>query len=85
MAAAGSKKDSTNIPSTIKGKVAARLKAVRIGRGYSSYEKFTIEKNLNRSQYGSYERGANITLVNLEKILRALDISWSEFFSEGFD
>jgi transcriptional regulator with XRE-family HTH domain len=65
-------------------KVAERIKALRIEKGYSNYEKFANEHNIGRSQYGKYEKGENMQLATLLKILKAFDISLSEFF-KGFD
>ena len=66
-------------------KVGERLKYFRKKAGYSNYEYFAYENNFIRPQYGKYEAGANIQLNTLIKILKALNISLKEFFSEGFD
>jgi len=66
-------------------KLGARLKQVRLEKGYTNYEKFAYEKGLSRSQYGSYESGKNITFIVLMRLLDCLDISVSEFFSQGFE
>ena len=66
-------------------KVAARLRELRKEKGFSNYEKFSNKYNLNRSQVGKYERGANMNLLSLVRILTALDVSLNEFFSEEFD
>ena len=67
-------------------KIAERLKALRIKRGYNNYEDFAYENDISRSQYGLYERGkADMRMSSLVKILKALNISIQEFFSEGFD
>ncbi|CAM6054708.1 unnamed protein product [Sphagnum tenellum] len=65
-------------------KVAARIKSLRVAKGYSNYEKFANEHNFGRSQYGKYEKGENMQLASLLKILKAFDISLAEFF-KGFD
>jgi transcriptional regulator with XRE-family HTH domain len=66
-------------------KIGERLKALRVAKGHSSYEIFAFENNIDRSQYGKYERGADMRISSLVKILAALDISVEEFFSEGFE
>lgn len=66
-------------------KLGKRIKELRIQQGYTSAETFAYEKGLNRAQYGKYEIGRNITWDNLLKVIRALDVSVSEFFAEGFD
>jgi hypothetical protein len=40
---------------------------------------------LNRVQYGRYEKGANISLKTLAKILACHGMDVREFFSEGFE
>jgi hypothetical protein len=40
---------------------------------------------MSRSQIGQYEKGQNMNLTSLGSILRALGVSWKEFFGEGFD
>ena len=65
-------------------KVGNRIKALRIKRGYTSYEIFAFENNINRAQFGRYERGEDLRLSSLLRILKALKVSPEEFFSEGF-
>ena len=65
-------------------KIGERLKALRIEKGHSSYEVFAFENEIDRSQYGKYERGADMRISSLVKVLRALDVTVEEFFSEGF-
>ena len=66
-------------------KLGKRIRELRIKKGYSNYEYFAYEHNIGRTQYGKYEAGGNIQFNTLVKILKALDISLKEFFSEGFD
>jgi len=67
-------------------KIGIRLKTLRKAKGYTNYEKFANAFDISRSNYGKYERGVvNLTMETLLKILRALDVSLGEFFSEGFD
>jgi transcriptional regulator with XRE-family HTH domain len=66
-------------------KIGERLKYFRKKAGYSNYEYFAYENNFSRPQYGKYEAGANIQLNTLMKIVKALNVSLKEFFSEGFD
>ncbi len=62
-----------------------RIKELRIKKGYTNYEYFAFDKGIGRAQYGKYETGGNIQFNTLVKILKALDISLKDFFSEGFD
>ena len=66
-------------------KIGARLKALRLQKGYTSYEKFAYEHNIDRSQYGKYERGTDMQITTLVRLLVILDISIEEFFAEGFE
>lgn len=67
-------------------KLGKRMKELRIKNGYKSFEIFAYDNNLPRVLYGNYEKGVgNITYKNLLKVIKALKISISEFFSEGFD
>lgn len=65
-------------------KLGARIKSLRIGKGYSSYEYFAYEHNISRAQFGRYERGEDLRFSTLIKILNAFDIDLKDFFSEGF-
>lgn len=62
-------------------KIGARLKYFRIDRGYNNYEYLAYELNMSRSQYGTYENGANITIATLIRILDHLNVTLAEFFS----
>ena len=65
-------------------KMGARIRALRIARGYQNYEKFAFEHDISRSQLWRYENGEDLRLSSLIKILRALNISLADFFGEGF-
>ena len=65
-------------------RIGARLKELRLEKGHSSYEVFAFENEIDRSQYGKYERGADMRISSLVKVLSALDVTIEEFFSEGF-
>lgn len=66
--------------------IGARLKEIRIDKGYSNHETFADDMDMTRSQYWEYENGKkNITIINLKKILDNLNVSLTDFFAEGFD
>lgn len=65
--------------------LAKRMRSLRINKGYTNYEIFAFENNLNRSQYGQYEKGTDLRFTSLLRVLNALEITLEEFFSEGFD
>lgn len=64
----------------IKEKTGKRLRDLRLAKGLSQ-EKFALECGLDRTYIASIERGRrNISIVNIEKIAKALNLSISEFF-----
>ncbi len=65
--------------------IGERIKTLRRQKGYRSYEIFAYEHNIHRSQWGKYERGANLNFVTLVKVAALLGVSLKEFFAEGFD
>ncbi len=67
-------------------KLGKRMRELRIKKGYNSFEAFAYDNDLPRVLYGNYEKGAgNITFKNLLKVIKALNVSFREFFSTGFD
>ncbi len=60
--------------------IGKQIKQLRIEMGYSSAEIFAYEKNINRISYWRMEKGSNITLNSLLKIIDIHQISLSEFF-----
>ena len=65
--------------------LGTRLRQLRKEKGYSSHEKFAYQSDINRTLYGSYERGEHdMRVLTLLKLLKALDVTLEEFF-EGFD
>jgi transcriptional regulator with XRE-family HTH domain len=63
-----------------------RLKEIRLKNGYHSLEAFAFKNDISRVLYSNWEHGrGNITLKNLEKVTKALNVSLKEFFSHGFD
>ena len=66
-------------------RLGLRIKRLRIKSGYNSGEAFALDHDISRTHYGRWERGANITYMNLVKLARAFRVTLEEFFSEGFD
>ena len=59
-----------------------RIKRLRQSKGVSQ-EKFAISIDMDRTYYASVENGKrNISIVNIEKIAKGLDISLEELFRE---
>lgn len=79
------KEDEDKLPNEDLVKLGNRIRELRIKKGYTSYEYFAYEHNISRAQFGRYEKGEDLRYTSLLKVVRALDISLQEFFSEGFD
>lgn len=56
------------------------MKEIRKAKGYKNYELFAYEKGIPRAQYGRYERGSDLKLSNLLKVLDGFDMTLEEFF-----
>ena len=64
----------------IKQKVGARIRELRNDRGLSQ-EKLALAAGLDRTYIASVENGKrNISIINLEKIIVALNSTFSMFF-----
>ncbi len=61
-----------------------RLRQLRKKAGFSSQDQFAYDNEIPRAQYARYEKGINITLLSLNKILKCHKMSLQEFFSKGF-
>lgn len=62
--------------------IASKLKQLRKDKGYTSYETFAFEHDINRVQYWRVENGQNITLKTLLNILSIHNVSIEEFFAD---
>ncbi len=61
--------------------ISKKLKELRMERGYTSYEKFANEHELDRKQYWRIEENqTNFTINSLLRILEIHKISLEEFF-----
>jgi transcriptional regulator with XRE-family HTH domain len=64
----------------IKREFGVRLRQIRQAKGISQ-ETLALRCELDRTYIGGVERGErNISIVNIHKIARALDVSPGEFF-----
>lgn len=66
-------------------KVGARIKQLRITAGYTNADDFAFEHSYTPSAYRGLEKGRNIELNTLIRILNCHGISYIEFFGEGFE
>jgi len=62
--------------------IAEKIKQLRINAGFTSYENFAIQHDLDRKYYWSVEKGRNISLEYLFKILDIHQITPEEFFQD---
>ncbi len=64
----------------IQKQVGDKIRKARLAQGLSQ-EAVALAADINRTYFGSVERGErNISLVNLQKITRALNTSLSDLF-----
>ena len=64
----------------IRKKLGQRIKEKQLGL---SQEKFALSINMDRTYFASVEKGKrNISILNIEKIAKGLNISLSELFQE---
>jgi hypothetical protein len=61
-------------------KIAAKLKKMRIEKGYTSYENFAWDNDLGRIQYWRLEKGTNFTMQSLLKVIDVHKVSLEDFF-----
>jgi hypothetical protein len=65
--------------------LAFRIRSIRKSLGYSNADFFAYENNFSRSQYGRYELSEDIRYSSLRKLVKAFNMTMTEFFSVGFD
>ena len=65
----------------IRNKIGIRLRELRNAKGLSQ-EKFSFVCELDRTYIASIEQGKrNVSIANIEKIAKSLDITVHEFFN----
>lgn len=62
--------------------IAQKIKQLRLEKGYTSYEQFAWDNEINRVQYWRIEKGSNITIASLLKVLDIHKVSLKDFFSD---
>lgn len=64
-------------------RIAARIKELRISRGYTSYENFAVKHGFDRKQYWRLEEGkTNFQIGSLLRIVDIHQMSLEEFFKD---
>ena len=67
----------------IQKQIGKRIKEIRLSKKLSQ-EDCALNCNLNRTYFGSVERGErNISIINLNKICLSLNVSLKEFFDSN--
>ncbi len=61
--------------------IKQKIKYLRIKAGYSNSEDFAYDVDIARAQYGKYEKGANLMVTTLIKILKHHKMTLAEFFN----
>jgi len=68
-------------PMDIRIKIGLRIKELRKANGLSQ-EQLALKAEIDRTYMASVENGKrNVAIVNIEKILSALEISFTQFFN----
>jgi hypothetical protein len=65
--------------------IAKRIKALRLYKGYRNGEQFAFTHDIARAQYGRYERGTDMMVSSLLKVLCAHQITLADFFADDFE
>lgn len=66
-------------------KLGIRIRELRKAKGFANFEHFAYEHGFSRAQFARYEKGEDLRYSSLLRVVRALDMTMEEFFSEGFD
>lgn len=61
-------------------KIGNRIKQLRLKAGYTSAEKFAYEHEIDRTQYARYERGEDMRITSLLKVVGAHGMTLQDFF-----
>jgi hypothetical protein len=62
--------------------IGEKIKRLRLAKGYRSYETFAFDHSLPRVGYGRHEKGSNLTMASLLRLLDIHGITLQEFFSD---
>jgi len=60
-----------------------KLKEMRIKKGYTSYETFAFDNEINRMQYWRMEKGlSNMSIATLLRVLEVHEMTLKDFFKD---
>lgn len=71
-----------NVEENVLKEIGGKLKQLRISAGYSSYENFAFDHELSSRYYWGVEKGRNISMSYLIKLLNIHNVSVQSFFIE---
>ena len=63
-------------------KIGKGLRKLRKERNYSNYHKLAYDMDMTHSQYGGYEKGKNMNVLTLIRILNFHEISIQDFLKD---
>ncbi len=63
-------------------RIGNKFKSLRIKAGYGSYETFAMEHDLSGRYYWGVEKGRNVSLKYLLKLLQIHEITVENFFKD---
>ncbi len=66
-------------------KIGKELRRLREQAGYTSFESFALEIEMDSGQYGKYERGKNMELFTLYHLLNHHNVRLDQFFERVFE
>ena len=73
-------------PRDVLKKIGKKLKSIRKENGYENSDDFAYDHEINRSQYGKYEAGAqDMCISSLLKTINSMGLTIEEFFKNGLD
>jgi transcriptional regulator with XRE-family HTH domain len=61
-------------------KIGKRIREIRKEKGYTSHETFAYDFEIPRASMGRFERGDNMRISSLHTVLKALNVTFEEFF-----
>ena len=60
-----------------------KLKEMRVKKGYTSYETFAFDNEINRMQYWRMEKGlSNMSIATLLRVLEVHKMTLKDFFKD---
>lgn len=62
--------------------IGAKIKTLRKEKGYTSAEQFAYDHELPRVGYGNHEKGSNLNIASLLRIVDIHGISLEQFFKD---